>query len=92
MRIPVPHRPLVASAVPAKLLLQDEGNLQVDLVADDVAVLDHDVHVLNPSALDVAQGLVGALQSLPYGRLEAVRGDGANLVDARHAHAFTSLH
>ena len=77
--------------MPGKLLLQHEGDLEVDLVADDVAVLDHDVHVLNLSALDVAQGLVGAIEGLPYSRLEAVRGDGANLVDARHAHAFTSL-
>jgi hypothetical protein len=60
MRILVPSRPLVASVVPGKLLLQDEGNLQVDLVADDVTVLDHDVHVLHPGALDVAQGLIVA--------------------------------
>jgi hypothetical protein len=60
--------------VPGKLLFQDEGNLQVDLVASYVAVLDHDVHVLDPGALDVAQGLVGAVEGFPYGRLEALRG------------------
>src|SRR5215218_6206466 len=68
-------------------VLQDEGNLQVDLVANYVAVLDHDVHVLNPGALNVAQGLVGAIEGFPYSRLEALRGDGAYLVDARYAHA-----
>jgi hypothetical protein len=49
--------------VSGKLLLQDGGDLQVDLVADDVAVLDHGVHVLHPRALDVAQGLVGAIEA-----------------------------
>src|SRR5215218_8510778 len=85
-------------------VLQDEGNLQVDLVANYVAVLDHDVHVLNPGALNVAQGLVGAIESFPYGCLKALWGNGASLwgngaslwgngaylVDARYAHASIS--
>src|SRR5688572_5656144 len=71
-------------------VLQDEGDLQVDLVANYVAILDHDVHVLNPGALNVAQGLVGAIESFPYGCLKALRGNGAYLVDARYAHACIS--
>src|SRR5215204_6184578 len=71
-------------------VLQDEGNLQVHLVADDVAVLYQDVHALNPGALNVAQGLVGAIESFPYGCLKALRGNGAYLVDARYAHACIS--
>jgi hypothetical protein len=34
------------------LLLQQEGNLDVDLVAGDVAILYKDVLVLNPRAFD----------------------------------------
>src|SRR5215211_7373912 len=71
-------------------VLQDEGDLQVYLVACDVAILDHDVHVLNPGALNVAQALVGAIEGFPYGCLKALRGNGAYLVDARYAHISIS--
>src|SRR5215203_389819 len=71
-------------------VLQHEGYLEVDLVACDVALLDQDVHVLNPGALNVAQALVGPIEGFPYGCLKAIRGNGAYLVDARYAHACIS--
>ena len=52
--------PVKVLRIPVSLgaILQDEGDLKIDLVADDIAVLDHDVHVLDPGALYVAQGLL----------------------------------
>src|SRR3712207_1255965 len=67
-------------------VLQDEGDRHVCLVADDVAVLDHDVHVLNPGTLDAPKGLGGAGYSLIDGVLETLLGDGAQLGDACYAH------
>jgi hypothetical protein len=52
-------------------ILQHEGDLQVDLVTGYVAVLDHDVQILHPRALDVPQGLVGTRYSLLDGILKA---------------------
>jgi hypothetical protein len=40
-------------------------------LADDVAVFDNDVHVLNPGDLNVAQGLCGTSYALSDGLLEA---------------------
>ncbi len=45
-------------------LFQDERNSHVYLICRDVSVLDHDVHVLDPGALDVAQVLVA--RSTPW--------------------------
>jgi hypothetical protein len=67
-------------------ILQHEGNLQVDLVASDVAVLDHDVHVLHSSTLDVPQGLVGTRYGLLDGVLKAPLGDHADLGYCGNAH------
>ena len=39
---------------------EDEGDLHIDPVFGDLAVADHDLLVLDPSPLDMAQGLVGA--------------------------------
>src|SRR5215207_695784 len=73
-------------------LLQDEGNLQVDLVTGDAAILDHDVHVLDPGGLHVAQGLVGTIYAFLYGRLEAVRRSSAYLSHGCNSHyVYTSL-
>src|SRR5215217_9348295 len=42
-------------------LVQDEDNFQVGFVALDVAILDHHVHVLDMSPLDISQGASGTL-------------------------------
>ena len=43
---------------------EDERNSYVDPVGRDLVVLDHDVHVLDPRALDVAQGAGRPLDAL----------------------------
>src|SRR5215208_245826 len=53
-------------------VLQHEGDLQVHLVTLDVAVLDHDVLILDPSTFYVPQGLVGAGYGLLDGVLKAL--------------------
>ena len=40
---------------------KDKGDSHVDLVGCDLVVLDQDVHVLDPRALDVAEGAGGRL-------------------------------
>src|SRR5215216_8132266 len=72
-------------------LLQDEGNGYVDLVALDVAVIDEDVHVLDPTALYVAQRLVGPIYAFLYSFLEAIRMDGAQLGYACNSHTSVRL-
>src|SRR5215210_1596409 len=51
--------------------LQNEGYLQVHLVADDVAVLDQHVLVFDPGTLDTPKGGGGAAYGLLDGILEA---------------------
>src|SRR5215203_7354112 len=75
---------------PARRVFEDEGDGKVHLVADDAAVVDQDVHVLDPAALDVPQRARGAVYPLPYGLLEALGRDGAYLGYGSHGHrAFT---
>src|SRR3712207_2018865 len=62
---------------PALPVFEDEGDLQVDLVASDVAVRDHDVHVLDPGTLHAPKRLGGAVDGPVYGVFEALLGDGA---------------
>src|SRR5215212_6654032 len=71
-------------------VLQHERDRHVGLVAFDVAILNHDVHVLNPAPLDAPQGLGGAGYSLIDGVLETLLGDGAQLGDACDAHISVS--
>jgi hypothetical protein len=47
--------------------LQYEGDGKVNLVGHDLVVLDHDVHVLDPRALDVTQGAGRPLDALVDG-------------------------
>src|SRR5215217_339090 len=72
------------------LLLKHEGNFEVDLVAFDVAVLDHDVLILDPSALYVPEGLGGPSYALLDGVLEARIRDSADLCHCSNAHIFLS--
>src|SRR5688572_889650 len=72
-------------------LLQDEGNRHVGPVADDVAILDHDVHVFYPTPLHAPQRLVSTGDGLIDGVLEAFVGDGAHFDDARDAHMRVCL-
>src|SRR3712207_4217148 len=72
-------------------VLQDEGDRHVGLVADDVAVLDEDVHVLNPGTLYAPKRLIGAGDGLVYGVLEAVLRDGAQLGYSCDAHMLVYL-
>src|SRR3712207_4719112 len=53
--------------------LEDEGHLDVDLVLLDLAVPELDPLLLDPGRGDAAQGLVGALEALADGVLEALR-------------------
>jgi hypothetical protein len=53
------------------LLLQHEGALQVDLVANYVVVFDQHVHVLHPRTFDAPERLGGTSDSLVYSILEA---------------------
>src|SRR5215212_9162849 len=77
------HRGLVGM-----LLLQDEGDLEVDFVALYVAVLDQDVLVLDPSPLHAPESLGGAGYGLVDGVLEARFGDGAQFGNSRNAHGI----
>src|SRR5215203_1822686 len=69
-------------------VLKLEGDLHVDLVANYVAVLDHDVHVLHPAALHAPERLGGSGYGLVYGLLEALLRDGAKFCDSGNAHTF----
>src|SRR5918998_755910 len=70
--------------------LQNERDLEVDLVAGDVAVLDQHVLVLDPGALYAAQGRGSAADGLLDGILEACLRRRAQFRDAgyRHMHSF----
>jgi hypothetical protein len=57
-------------------VLQHERDCHVGLVAHDVAILNHDVHILNPAPLDAPKGLGGTGDSLIDGVLETLLGDG----------------
>jgi hypothetical protein len=61
------------------LLLQDEGDLHVDLVAGNVALLDHDIHILDPSTLHTPERASGTAYALLDSILEAAVGDRADL-------------
>src|SRR5437868_1197171 len=52
--------------------IEDEGDLQVDLVTDDLSVLHFCLLFLHPSALDVAERLAGASDTLHDGVLETL--------------------
>ena len=53
------------------LLLQHEGDLHIDLVANDVAVLDQDVLILHPRALYAPERLGSSGYSLVDSILKA---------------------
>src|SRR5215211_4034140 len=72
------------------LLLKHEGDFQVHLVAFDVAVLDHDVLILDPGTLYVPQGLGGPSYALLDGILKARIRDSADLCYRGNAHIFLS--
>ena len=60
------------SADRARSVVEDERDEHVHAVGDDAAVLDIDLLLLDPRALDVAQRLVRALDALVDGGLEAL--------------------
>ncbi len=69
-------------------LFKDEGDVHVDLVTLDVAVLDEDVHVLYPATLYVAQRLVCAVYAFLDGLLKALWVHGAQLRYACNSHSL----
>src|SRR5215203_2605967 len=73
------------------LLLQYEGYLYVDLVANYVPVLYQDVLVLHPATLHAPQGLGGPGYGLVDGVLEARLGCSAQLSDSGHTHRYLCL-
>src|SRR5215211_8750776 len=73
------------------LLLQHEGNLHIDLVALDVAVLYKDVLILNPATLHAPKRLGGTGDSLVYGVLEARLRGGAQLGHSGNTHTYLCL-
>src|ERR671932_2745025 len=80
-------RPFVSTALSGLLsLFQDERDRQVDLVADDVAVLDQHVLVLDPSTLNVPEGAGGTLDGHVNRVLKALIGGGTQLCYASYAH------
>src|SRR5215203_3026341 len=72
------------------VILKHEGDLEVDLVALDVALLDHDVLIFDPGALYVPQRLGGPGYGLLDGILEALLRDGADLCYPCDAHTLES--
>jgi hypothetical protein len=89
-RDPVEPRPggVTSGAASLGAVLQQEGHSQVDLVAGYVAVLDQDVHVLDPRPLHTPKRLGGTGDCLVDGVLEARLGRGAQLGDSRNAQAI----
>src|SRR5215203_2059197 len=75
---------------PRVLFVQHEGYFKVDLVANYVAVFDHDVPILDPGALYVPQGLGGPSYALLDGVLKALLRDSADLCYCSNAHIFLS--
>ncbi len=73
------------------LLLQHEGNLQVDLVADYVAVLDQDVLVLYPRAFNAPKRLGSTGDGLIDSVLETRLGRSAQLCDSGNTHTYLCL-
>jgi hypothetical protein len=67
---------------------QNEGYGHVDLLSGNIAVLDHDVHVLDPDALDVAEGAGGPLDALVDGVLEALLRGGTQLGNMSYSHKY----
>jgi hypothetical protein len=63
------------------LLLQHEGDLQVDLVALYVAVLYQDVHILHPRTFHASKRLGSTGDSLVDSVLETRLGRSANFVE-----------
>src|SRR4029450_3159445 len=75
--------------LPGALVVEDEGNHQVDAVADDRVVLHIDLLLLDPGAFDVAERPASSLDTDPDGILEALLGRAADLRDARDGHDDT---
>lgn len=72
-------------------VLEDKGDLHIHLLADDVAVLDEDAHVLNLAALHTAQRLGGTVYAAPDDVLETLVGDRACLCNGGYRHTRTFL-
>src|SRR5690606_16400248 len=53
------------------LIFQNKSHLHVHAIGGDFIALDHDLLLLNPSALDIFEGLDGARDALLDGVLEA---------------------
>src|SRR4051794_34991903 len=70
------------------LLLKQELNLHIDLVALDVAILDQDVLILNPRAFDASKRLGGTSYGLVDSIIEARLGCGAQLGYSCNAHTY----
>src|SRR5215203_5736451 len=73
------------------LLLQQEGYLHIGLVACDVAVLYHDVHILNPATLHASKRLGRTGYGLVDGILEARLRDSAQLCYSGNTHTYLCL-
>src|SRR5215212_4171816 len=70
------------------LLLKQESNLHIDLVALDVAILYKDVLILNPRAFDASKRLGSTGYGLVYGLLETRFGCGAQLCYSGNTHTY----
>jgi hypothetical protein len=44
-------------------VLEDEGDLHVDAVVGHLAIADVDLHLVDPGALDLVEGLVGTFDT-----------------------------
>src|SRR5215213_8670917 len=73
------------------LLLQHEGNLHIDLVAGDVAILNHDVLVLHPATLHAPKRLGSTGYGLVDSILEARLRDSAQLCYSGNTHTYLCL-
>src|SRR6186997_838248 len=66
--------------------IDHEGDLEVDPVVDDLVVLDFNLLVADPGALDVLDGLAGALDPFPDCSFEALGRFGADFDDLGNGH------
>src|SRR5215212_10681841 len=90
-RRPTPFCPYEPARPMRVLLLQQESNLHIDLVALDVAILDQDVLVLNPRALHTPERRSGTGYGLVDGVLEAGLRGSAQLRDSGNTHGIRLL-
>src|SRR5215212_10339457 len=81
----------ISSSLRLESVLQHKGDLEVNLVALYVAVLDQDVLVLHPGALHAPERLGGTCNGLVDGVLEAGLRGGAQLGDSRNTHEYPCL-